>query len=338
MKLGVVIVVYNSEDVIINCLNSLLKSETQADRIVLCDNASPDNSVQIIKQWVERMGYSYSEYDCSCKQPTLADVTVIRSGTNRGFAGGVNMGLKVLLEDGADLFWLLNPDGLVKSGTIKAIKSCASEKPGFGLMSGRVVYVEPKGVIQVDGGLVRRLTGICESVNQGALVSETPLPDVSMLSYLTGAHLVASRKFVETVGPMQEGYFLYYEEVDWAMRRGTLPLVLCEDADILHHGGTSIGSGSATRRASPFANYFNYRNRMRFMRRFRPQFLLISIMAALARIVRLVLLGGFDEAGAAFRGLAGLPPPRSVRDCIAQDSQDCAFGRMRWTDHTWREQ
>ena len=82
--------------------------------------------------------------------------------------------------------------------------------------------------------------------------------------------MVVSRDFLARVGPMREDYFLYYEEVDWALRRGDLPLAFAGDAIVYHHGGTSIGTGRLDERPSAFSNYFNYRNRMRFMRRFHP--------------------------------------------------------------------
>ena len=71
---------------------------------------------------------------------------------------------------------------------------------------------------------------------------------------------------------MEEDYFLYYEEVDWAFRRGDLPLVYCEDGLVHHRAGTAIGSrkivpGSPRR----FSMYFKYRGpHVRFMRRFNP--------------------------------------------------------------------
>lgn len=79
--------------------------------------------------------------------------------------------------------------------------------------------------------------------------------------------MVASRAFYDAAGPMPEEYFLYYEEVDWAMRRGALPLAFCAQARIYHRAGTSIGSATLDRLASPFSLYFKHRARMRFVRR-----------------------------------------------------------------------
>jgi len=328
MKIGVVIVIYDSADVIVQCLDSLAASQVPVDRIVLYDNASPDQSVDVIETWATGAGLGCTTHDDSRPDQVLDDVNIVRSSLNRGFAGGVNGGIKAMMADGVDLFWILNPDAIIKTHTVGAIMQKAQEIPNFGLMSGRVTYVDPEGIIQVDGGHIRKWTGVCESVNLGFKASETALPDASQLSYLSGAHLIASRKFIETVGLMKEDYFLYFEEVDWAMRRGDLPLVICEQADILHHGGTSIGSGTEKRQASGFANYFNYRNRRRFMWRFYRRYLPTTLAESTARIIQMVLKGHRSEAWGAFCGLAGLPPPASIRQRIAKDSQPLAFAAM----------
>jgi GT2 family glycosyltransferase len=139
--------------------------------------------------------------------------------------------------------------------------------------------------------------------------------------------MVASRQFIEMVGPLREDYFLYYEEVDWAFRRGGLPLRTCPEAVVHHHGGTSIGTGDINRRASAFANYFNFRNRLRFLARFAWPALPVAYVYSMAQIARLVLTGSGREAVGALRGLHQLRPPREVADRIAPEAAELAFGR-----------
>lgn len=126
---------------------------------------------------------------------------------------------------------------------------------------------------------------------------------------------------------MTEDYFLYYEEVDWAFRRGDLPLRLVSDVVVYHYGGTTIGSGSTSRRASAFANYFNYRNRIRFLWRFRPVSVPVGLAYALAKAIQLALIGAHDEARAVFAGAFALAPPAAIRDRIAPGpARALAFG------------
>lgn len=330
--IGVIIVTYASSDVIVDCLASLLPSHKAELRVVVADNQSPDDTVSHIRAWAHDAGIELEEYE-ACNPPaeseklTPAPITVVHTGGNLGYAGGVNAGLRILrTQPDIDLFWVLNPDCVVPSETPSAIQRAASAHPGFGIMGGRIIYQEPPNLIQSDGGRLRRWTGICENINQGYLPDQAVPPDPGSLSFVSGAHLIVSRTFLDQVGLMREDYFLYFEEVDWAMRRGNLSLNFCSDALVYHHGGTSIGTGSVTRRASGFANYFNYRNRMRFMRRFYPGAVPAAYFYSFLKIIKLASEGAWMECIAAFRGLNGMSPPHAVAERVTSNAHIYAFG------------
>lgn len=192
----------------------------------------------------------------------------MRAPVNGGFAFGSNRGLELLLGDPQlQLFWLLNPDCEVLPDTAAHFLASGREG-GFSLMGGRTIYLTRPDAIQTDGGRVSRWTGVCESINAGRPLAGTQMQDAASVDFITGANCVASRQFIEQAGLMEEDYFLYYEEVDWAFRRGDLPLRQVPEAVIHHHGGTTTGTGTIDRSPSAFANYFNYRNLLRFVRRF----------------------------------------------------------------------
>ncbi len=322
--IAVVIVSFQSADVLGACLESLACSAHPLARIVVCDNQSADGSADAVRQWANRHALALAEISPDAPLPG-ARAVLVHMGANRGYAGAVNAGLALLATDPAiGLFWVLNPDCMVLPETAGAFCRAAAEAPGFGLMGGRLCYIDPPGIIQSDGGQVSRWTGICRNVNQGLRAAVTAMPDPRTLDFISGASLVVSRAFLEQVGPMAEDYFLYYEEVDWAARRGSLPIRLAPGATTLHHGGTVIGSGAVNRRAQPFALWFNNRNRMRFVRRFRPGALPVAWAASMARAARLVLEGDLAGATAAFRGLLGLPPPAAVAKRLPE-----GFGRSR---------
>ena len=120
---------------------------------------------------------------------------------------------------------------------------------------------------------------------------------------------------------------IYYEEVDWASRRGRLPLKLVDGAVVYHHGGTAIGSGTAARRASPFANYFNYRNRRLFVRRHLSGRGPIVLVYALLKAAQLSLKGARDEARAILAGAFLRPPPADVKAKVKEgEARRLAFG------------
>ena len=323
--IGVIIVTFQSDDVIEACVESLRSCDTDDLRVVICDNNSSDDTHGVVHRWATHHGIDLAEAQAG-QTPEPATFTFLHTGGNLGFAGGVNAGLRLLLEDPeVDLFWILNPDGEALPNTASTFARHAAEVGPFALMGGRIRYQEPPQYLQSDGGVISPWSGICRNLNAGSMPDEAVMPAAETLDFISGASVVASRAFVERAGLMVEDYFLYYEEVDWAARRGDLPLVLCPDAVVLHHGGTTIGTGAVNRLASPFANYFNYRNRMRFMRRFYPARLPVAWGLSMLRVIKLFGRGAFDEAMGAARGLCGMGPPAAVRARIAPQDQAMAF-------------
>ena len=331
-RMGVAIVTFHSSDVIIPCLDSLFASEDVALQVVVIDNASGDDTVALIREWAERRrvsepGFTFAELPAHSDASPTSALTLLRSEFNGGYGHGVNAGLRLLLRDPAlQMFWVLNPDCVIPPKTAAAYARAGADG-AFALMSGRTVYCEEPDRIQSDGGRTNRWTGVCSSVHSGCARESTTMPDPATIDFLTGGNVVASRRFIDRAGLMPEDYFLYYEEVDWAMRRGDLPLRLAGDAVVQHHVGTSIGSGTDSRRASPLANYFNYRNRIRFLRRFRAWAIPFGLAHAAAKSAQLTLQGAPEEAYAALAGAFGLPPPPAVRSRIAPGkASEYAFG------------
>jgi len=350
--IGVVITVYNSADVLLDCVESLLGPTGQDVRLVLVDNASPDDSIARLEAWAA--GTRPYEPDpasplgpappvpkpvdlrlcpaadaAELARAPLAPVTVVRAPGNLGYDGGVNLGLSVLAaRDDVALMWVLNPDCVVPPGTPAALLRAQRTAGAFSIMGSRLLYYGTPDRIHADGGRVRPWSGICESVNRGAPAATTPLPDPAGLDFVIGANMVVSRAFLDRTGPMPEDYFLYYEEVDWALRRNGLPLALAPDAVVYHHGGSAIGTGRPDVRPSAFANYFNYRNRMRFMRRFYPGRLPAAYLLNLARIGKSTLRDDAARTAGAFRGLHGLAPTAEIAGRVGPEAAVYAFGRL----------
>lgn len=328
--IGVVIVAFNSADVICGCIESLLAQDAGAPEIVVVDNASTDDTVGLLRSWSAENGVPLREAVATDRPARAAPgtVTLVHSGANRGFAGGVNVGLAVLaaMPEVAH-FWVLNPDAFADPGACTAILREAQRVPGYALMGGRVCYAEPPHRVQIDGGLVNLWTGVSGNVNLGRPASEAAMPRAEDLDFITGASMVASRGFYEAAGPMREDYFLYYEEADWALRRGAMPLAVAEGLVVYHHAGTSIGSPTLERLASPFSFWFKYHSRMLFVRRFNPMGLPVAMGYATVKAVQLLLKGALPQAGALLRAVWGLGAPRSVRERLSPAAQRIAFGR-----------
>ena len=344
--IGIVIVSYGSADVILDCLESLLAANRRGFRIVVVDNASPDGTPDLIRNWAADEGHRVSQdipFDVGqARRPIRlreggrelapdreAQVTLIETGANLGFAGGVNVGIAHLARD-PDVahFWVLNPDSVVPGEALDALSARVGEVGRYGLMGGRVLYLERPDRIQIDGGLVNYMTGVTGNHNLNS-PADAPSPDPAKLDFVTGASLVASRAFLERAGPMREDYFLYYEEVDWALRRGDLPLVHCPGLVVYHRGGTAIGSPKAGQSASPFSLYFKHRGRMRFLRRFNPNALPVGYAYGLVKAIGLMRRGERDGARAILAAIHGRPAPGPVAARLSDEARRRAFVPFR---------
>lgn len=344
-RLGVTICTFNSADVILDCLESLLASTGVSLSIVIADNASTDGTVTLLRDWAAgRVAYDAPEGSPIALVPVLRPVPMpldggpaaglahrirlIETGVNGGFAAGVNAGL-VVLSDETDLdrFWILNPDSMVPAGSALAFATHPAPQGGFGLMGGRVNYFENPDCIQIDGGTINRWTGVTSNLNLNASHAATPPPDPTRMDFITGASMVASRQFYEAAGPMPEDYFLFYEEVDWALQRGRLPLLYCPGGLVYHRAGTATGSATLWRPASPFSLYFKHRGRLRFMRRYFKAGVVTALLFSVAKAGQLLLKGYRPEAAALLAGSLGRAPAQAVRDKLSPEAQRQAFQR-----------
>ena len=329
--IGVVIVTFNGADVVVGCLDSLLAQTGAIPQILVVDNASGDDTVATLRDWAARHGHALPEaHSVEGAAEALARdrIALLHSGANRGFAGGVNLGLATLARlPAVGHFWVLNPDAEATPDATAAILAEAARTPGYGMMGGRVCYAETPPRTQIDGGTVNHWTGVTGNLNLGANPATVPQPDAAQVAFITGANLVVSRRFYEDVGPMREDYFLYYEEVDWAMRRGRWPIVVAPGFVVRHHAGTAIGSPTLDRIASPFSFWFKYRSRMMFVSRFYPLSLPVALANATAKAAQIWLKGARPQATTLLRAAWGLPAPAAVRDVLSPDAQRIAFGR-----------
>ena len=190
-------------------------------------------------------------------------VHTLRSNINLGFAGGNNLALPHIT---ADFVFLLNNDALIEPGTLEAMLARFDEEPRLGALS-PVVYDYPQRgdqpTIQYAGASrVSTLTGRNNMLfrGQAAGAQHSGLQDTP---YCHGAAMLVRCEALEAAGPMDEDYFLYYEELDWSnrIREAGYKVMLDGDAHIWHRESVSTGADSA------FKVYWINRSRIRYMRR-----------------------------------------------------------------------
>ncbi|MGI4876788.1 MAG: glycosyltransferase family 2 protein [Janthinobacterium lividum] len=332
-RLGVVLVNWNGWSDTIECLETLLRS-TIPLQIVVVDNASTDGSPDRIVEWaagsVRAQATSPAFADMSTPGtpkpivlrrldaaaaavagPDASDVTLIDAGSNAGFAGGNNIGLRYLFRDPAIRHaWLLNNDTVVEPDAAMALlaRMDATHKIG---MCGTIVryYHRPEVVQALNGCRFNLYTGQSRGIGEGQPGSMPfdPAKVARETDFVLGASLGVSRAFFATVGPMTEDYFLYFEEVDWAARNaGRFAIAFAHGAVVYHKEGGSIGSSAVKGRRSDASDYYLLRSRLGFIRRRAAWLLPLHWLLALGQIARRLLRLQPKKALVLLRALLGL--------------------------------
>ncbi len=271
MNVYSIIINWNNWEDTLACVNSLLDMNLPFLRIVLIDNASTDGSVDKIDNEFSNKDLSGDHAIISDDLPeidNLCKITIIKSQYNRGFAGGNNLGLNFALKDmKAKYFWLLNNDTIVdKNALNELIKKCEHNN-GIGLCGSRLVYHSNRNLIQAYGsGKYNKWTGNVKML--GNMADSNKNIDEEKISkelhYIIGASMFVTRNFIKTIGLMDESYFLYYEDCDWAIRGwGKYLLSYCDKSIVYHKEGASIGgSNKDLCSKSIIADYYYIRNKL----------------------------------------------------------------------------
>lgn len=297
-----VVVNWNGWRDTIECLESVLRSEGVAVTVAVCDNGSTDGSLDRLRDWaagrldcfvdpanpLRDLSWPPLPKPIRCarvsgpglaqgEDPDEARLVLIENGANLGFAGGSNVGLRYALNRGGfDFVWLLNNDTAVHPHALRELIAELRRDPGIGMAGSTLLYYDAPEVVQTLGGAsYNRWLALPRHIGAFARFDPDTVDREAVLrrmDYVSGASMLVSRGFLEDVGPLNEQYFLFFEELDWAMRaRGRWRLGYAPNSVVYHREGGSIGSGSRGESKSATADYHFVRSRLRFTRRFQPQ-------------------------------------------------------------------
>lgn len=334
----VVIVTYGRAEDAMEAIASLLRSTHPRLKIIVCDNASPDRTLErlaafargeggppdrgagpVMVEWPRgAIDHIVVGAEASVDVRALPVLTLVDTGANRGYAGGNNVALRWLAASRDwDYGLVLNPDTVVEPAAIAELVRRARQAPDLGIVGPRVLaYENPELVHQWGGGSYSRLRGAARLLGLNHRREERPDAQTigRNLDYVTGAAFFFTREFLVRTGLMDEAYFLYYEELDWCMRRGVLGIGYAHDAVIYHRLGASIGSSVKHGRISPLSIYWQYRSRFRFARKFFPWSLPFVYLATYFDMLRMISTGSPRNAALVFRAVHGLlPDPLKTR-------------------------
>ncbi|MFO8084304.1 MAG: glycosyltransferase family 2 protein [Desulfobacterales bacterium] len=237
---------WNGHEDTLACLHSLISAQPAPDAVVVCDNASTDNSLAIIaKKLKQKYNYQFVSlsngwFEAINLHPA---VVLIPNTSNLGFAAGNNPGIRYALKRNFAFIWLLNNDTVVYEDTLKHLLRCASTCSTADIWGSTIVYDNAPDKIQCAGGCTYNpVTTVFQPAFQGRSLDWIKNCPEPRLDYIYGASLFITRKVFETVGLLNELYFLFYEEIDLCRRAGRQGFAMgwCRPSIVRHKQGQSV--------------------------------------------------------------------------------------------------
>lgn len=338
----IVILNWNRWGDTIECLESVFRLEYGDFQVVLCDNGSTDRSLEQIRAWADGELPSvqagnvlrdltfppvpkpirYSEYGYDDIE-RMADATkenaplvLIRTGANRGFAGGNNVGLRYAMKRrDLEFVWLLNNDTVVHKDALTGMVREMRRNPSAGICGSKIIsYFEPDKVQSLGGCRFNKWLGI--SAHIGAKTAASSTVDKSdvlrQMAYVTGTSMLVSRQFLNDVGLMDERHFLYYEEIDWVIRANKrYSLEFTPDSVVYHKEGASTGT---TR--SYLADFYIIQSRILLTRHHFPYALPTVYLGLVCMLFNRIRRNQWDRVALILRmaaGSSGCRPTNSSR-------------------------
>lgn len=263
-RLLIVTVNYRTADLAIASLRAL-QPEIQATpgiQVAVVDNNSGDGSAGKIAAAIDVEGWG-------------AWATLLPSTVNGGFSYGNNYAIRPALQqpNPPDYFLLLNPDAQVRPGAIKALVDFLDQHPEVGIAGSS--FEEQNGQLWpyafrfpgilsefengIRFGIVTKLLAQWKVVNVMDQDREQPI------DWIPGACMMIRRQVFESIGLMDEGYFLYYEETDFCLqaKRAGWSCWYVPQSRVMHILGQSTGVTAKNQAPKRLPQYW-YDSRRRY--------------------------------------------------------------------------
>lgn len=298
-KVYVVVLNYNGWKDTLECLESLMRLTYTNYQIVIVDNFSSDDSLEHLRNWakgksaiilpeentLKRLSYppttkplpfiqyTQEEAEKGGNAPDDDLLILIQTRANLGFAGGNNVALRyVLAKKDADYVWLLNNDTVVESDSLShLVQSYLDNKHRqVGIMGSKVRYYHKPSLIQcIAGAYYNKWLGYSSQIGNQAVDKGQFDDDVVQPDLIIGACMLVSTSFLDAVGLLNEEYFLYFEEQDWAERanRNGFKIWYTTRSVVYHKEGSTIGA-SQWQGKSRFSDFYFARSKLLFTERY----------------------------------------------------------------------
>ncbi len=282
MDVSIIIVNYNTKDLLVNCLNSIYeKTKDVLFEIIIVDNASIDGSEEMIKN-------------------DFKEVVFIQSGDNIGFGRANNLGIK---EAKGDCIFLLNSDTILLNNAIKELTDYLVRNQSVGVCGGNLYDIYGKEATSFSQFMPTLLSdinmflgGFIPKLLYGVNVSFNNTGSSLLIDgFITGADMMIRKSVLDEVGMFDPDFFMYYEETEltWRIRRKGYKVASVPEARIIHLEGASeiVKENTLRRFAKSKYLYFEKTNQQHYLK----YSYLIFLLTFCTRIVYFYLRGNKER-------------------------------------------
>ena len=238
MDLSVVIITYNSSQYISECLRSvLLELGNRKSEIILIDNNSDDNSLELVTK------FSESEL------PENITVRIIANDVNSGYAPAINQGMK---NSSGEYLLLLHPDVNIREKSLNIMLNTLNEDSSLGMVAPQFLF--PDGSIQPScrrfpnySSVIYEALGLTNLFSSSKTFNGWKMGDFDHSSRREvdqpmSACVLLKREVLDQVGLMDEQFVMFFNDVDWCKRikDAGWKIVFNPDATVKHVLGGSV--------------------------------------------------------------------------------------------------
>src|ERR1700744_1640892 len=258
-KVAVVILNWNGAKHLAQFLPSVLTSVWPNLEIVVGDNASTDNSVEMLKR-------------------DFPSVTIIQNTDNFGFTGGYN---KVLAQVEADYFILLNSDVEVQPGWITPVIELMESDDKIAVAAPKIKSFSERDHFEHAGAAGGFIDNLGYPFCRGRIFYEVEedkgqYDESGEVFWASGASMFIKKKYWDEAGGFDQRFFAHMEEIDlcWRLKNRGYKIMYCAQSEVFHLGGGTLNT------ENPFKTYLNFRNNLLLLKKNLPYWRSVSVISA----------------------------------------------------------
>jgi len=297
-KVYIIVLNYQTWQDTIECIETLLKLQYSNYQIIVVDNASPNGSIDFIKQWAEGtvvlennskifnelvipftqkpISYTFLE-EKDLYKSTTDRIIIIQSGKNNGYAAGNNIAFKYILDkNDYEYAWVLNNDTAIEPLALYHLVEKAEynkkNRIKVGLLGSKIMFYNQPNIIQCAGG-AKYYKWLSHDVQIGNMqIDKGQFDNENLkLDFIVGACTFFTKAFIEDVGIFTEDYFLYFEEIDLAARARNKKwgFGYVFQSKVYHKEGATTGGGTliGNKKRSDFSEFYHFKSRVLYNRK-----------------------------------------------------------------------